>query len=103
MELESCNIKETNDRLRRLLPDIPLPHKLILTEGVAGMGVAELNRVLALVRSYDDFTEENDPYLEHDCIFIEDLICKIDYLDDKYEGLKIDGNRVFTIMYRNEY
>ena len=95
-------IASKNDELRAQLPSIPRPHKLVLTEGVRGLGMAGINEVINEVKKFNNFTEGNDPYGEHDAFLVEvngnKYICKIDCYDDNYEGFK-----VFTIMCASEY
>ena len=96
-------IAEKNDKLRSKLPILPRPHKFVVSQGVASLSGAEFDSVIASIREYNNFTEENDPYKEHDCIMTGGFICKIDYYDDNFEGFQEDGNRVFTIMKSHEY
>ena len=68
---------------------------------------------MALVRNYNDFSNDNDPYGEHDFgDFIHESIkyfWKIDYYNLNYSGLSEDisnpelTNRVLTIFLAEEY
>ena len=96
-------IAKKNDELRSKLPVLPWPHKLVLSSGVAALSTVEIGSAITSIKEYNNFTEENDPYKEHDCIIVGGFICKIDYYADNYEEFKEDGNRVFTIMKSYEY
>ncbi len=77
-------------------------------------GVFNLNDVLGLIRAvrdYTDFSEDNDPYGEHDfgsfTVSGVKIFWKIDYYDENLEKwcdpLSPDCNRVLTIMRADEY
>ncbi len=63
--------------------------------------------VITAVRSFSDFTPQNDPHGEHDCAFLEvggeTFFFKFDYYDDSYEFFREDGNRVLTIGFASDY
>ena len=71
------------------------------------------NRVLDLVRSFDDFNEGNDPYGEHDfgCVEVEgeQYYWKIDYYDLALKYHSEDPTdpsvtkRVMTVLNAREY
>ena len=71
------------------------------------------NRMINLVRYFEDFNNDNDPYWEHDFGSIEfdkiKTFFKIDYYDkDKKYGSQDPSNpsvtsRVMTIMLAEEY
>ena len=54
-------------------------------DGIAALGLAGVDRILAAVASFSDFTTDNDPHGEHDCAVVEldgiTVIWKIDYYD----------------------
>lgn len=97
-------IAALNDEYRR-----GNPAKYIFTREV----LAKMNtsRVISMIRSYDVFTEDNDPYGEHDFGRVtldgETLFWKIDYYDQnlKYgcDPLDVDCKRVLTVMCASEY
>jgi hypothetical protein len=70
-------------------------------------------KLVRLVRNFDDFTNENDPYGEHDFGSVEfkgeKYFWKIDYFDESYEyGSEDPSNplvtrRVLTLMEASEY
>lgn len=108
----STRIAEQNDRFRK--GDRSIPGKIVMTPGIAALQEAEQQAVFAAVRSFNDFTAENDPYGEHDCCAIEiaevgTILFKIDYYDVNYAygsespvDLSIT-RRVLTIMLAAEY
>lgn len=67
--------------------------------------------ILTKVRSFSDFTEDNDPYGEHDfgafTVGGVKLFWKIDYYDAELKAwcdpLSPECNRVLTIMLAEEY
>jgi len=101
------SIVDINDELRTKLPNLPRPHRMVMTEGVRSLPALDKWELLRRIREFDDFTEGNDPYGEHDCVFVEmggrNYMSKIDYYDDSFESHKENGNRVFTIMNASEY
>lgn len=105
--MEAAIIAKTNDDLRAKLPEIPKPHRLILSEGVQALGMSGIHEVISKVKEFNDFNKGNDPYGEHDCIFVaigdKTYMCKIDYYDSSFEGFEEDGIRVFTLMDGKEY
>lgn len=77
-------------------------------------GVSDLKDVFGLVqvvRRFTDFTEDNDPYGEHDFGSLEwegqRVFWKISYYDQslKYgeDPLSLDCRRVLTVMLASEY
>ena len=81
-----------------------------VTKGIAAMG-EEVNKIFVKVRDFTDFTEDNDPYGEHDfgsfTLSGVKIFWKIDYYDENLEKwcdpLSPDCNRVLTIMRADEY
>lgn len=100
-------IADKNDRIRVQLPQIPKPHRLVLSDEVAELPSEILGEVLILFRNFSSFNFENDPYSEHDFISVElnenIFFLKIDYYDEFFQFFKIDGHRVISIMYSHEY
>lgn len=100
----SAKIAALNDAFRR-----SNPVRYTVTRGVSA--TMDLSRVISMVRSYDVFNEDNDPYGEHDFGQIKldgkTLFWKIDYYDQGLEGwcdpLSPDCNRVLTVMLAEEY
>lgn len=86
---------------------------LYLTAGVNELGPEAVEEIRDLIRSFNDFTPENDPWGEHDCALVEwrgqKLIWKIDYYDKSLKYGSPDASdlrlteRVMTIMFSHEY
>lgn len=80
-----------------------------LTNGV--QSVPDLPGLLQAIRDYDEFTEKNDPYGEHDFGSLEwhghKIFWKIDYYNNLlscYEDpLSATCRRVMTVMLAGEY
>ena len=77
-------------------------------------GVFNLQDVLGLIRAvrdYKDFTEDNDPYGEHDFGSLDwegqKIFWKIDYYDPSFEGwadpLSDEVERVLTVYLAEEH
>ncbi len=102
-------IRQLNDQLRKTF----IGGKVLLTAGVYELDDNDRNELLRQVREFDNFTEDNDPYGEHDfgAINFQDdtYFWKIDYYDIDYNYLSPDTsdpnvtNRVLTIMRGDEY
>ncbi len=79
-------IRNLNDRLR--------VHGagglIVMTDGVAALELETVNRIFIAAALFDAFTDDNDPYGEHDCASFEvdglRLIWKIDYYDRQREA-----------------
>jgi hypothetical protein len=109
----TTKIAEQNDRFRRALGmTSAVEGRALLTRGVAALPEAELLQVLTAVREFTAFTQDNDPWKEHDCarVTVGDrmVIWKIDYYAD--QGLRFGAEdpaaecyRVMTIMLAEEY
>jgi hypothetical protein len=102
-------IKALNDQLRTT----GMGGKIMLSQGLLAQGQETVAKVLTLVKNYNDFGEDNDPYGEHDFGAISHgnikYFWKIDYYDLEYEMHSIDNtnphitNRVLTIFLAEEY
>ena len=102
-------IRELNDHLRRNA------HGGVwrVTAGVAGLPPETTRQVLKAVAGFSDFTDDNDPWGEHDCAVIEvageRIIWKIDYYDRSQRYHSPDPSnpkvtlRVLTVMLAHEY
>jgi hypothetical protein len=87
--------------------------KFVMTVGVSDLSSVKLNQLLHLVRSFDQFTPDNDPYEEHDfgkvTVNGENYYFKIDYFDLSYKYHSNDPanpqvtRRVLTLMRADEY
>ena len=80
-------------------------NKIHITQGAMSCG--RLLATLEAVRSFNSFTDDNDPYGEHDfgsfTIEGQKFFWKIDYFDSNFEFFQENGNRVLTIMLAEEY
>lgn len=102
-------IRALNDKLRRFQTG----GRIMLTNGVVAEGEAFVATTLHLVATYDDFSDANDPYGEHDFGAItvgrERLFWKIDYYDPSLTSAAVDPAqadgcvRVLTVMKAEEY
>jgi hypothetical protein len=72
-------IRNLNDFFRRFF----IGGKVMLTAGINALPEQQRRSIIQKVRSFSDFTEDNDPYEEHDFGAIEDggvrCFWKIDY------------------------
>lgn len=87
--------------------------RVMMTSGIATLGDEQRRKVVAAIRSFDAFTEANDPHGEHDCAMLEvDGLCvmfKMDYYDltlSSHSPNPADPSvtkRVLTVMLADEY
>jgi hypothetical protein len=87
--------------------------KIVITSGIANLNVTYQSEIFQIIRLFNDFTKDNDPYDEHDFgiikIFEKSVYWKIDYYDKNYEYGSEDPadpnqtKRVLTIMLAEEY
>lgn len=106
----AARIAQLNDTFRSTLV---FGGKTFLSAGVAQLDQDNIGEIVAAIRAFDGFTEDNDPYGEHDFGSVEvrgeRILWKIDYYDNNYQyGSEdpADGRitkRVLTIMYASEY
>ena len=107
--LKTARIRELNDRLRRT----GIGGRIVITSAIQALGEHGIKAVLLAVARFDDFTDDNDPWGEHDCAVLtaEDrrIIFKIDYFDCELRWHSPDASdpavtqRVLTIMLAEEY
>ena len=114
----SAAIRALNDKLRQTLTG----GKVMITAGIQAMSPEDQARVLAAVRAFDAFTDENDPWGEHDMGALDvevdgpgfgttthRIFFKHDYYDPTLSFLSDDPAdpsktvRVLTIMLADEY
>jgi hypothetical protein len=99
----AVEIAKLNDRFRRS------GFGIMLTQGVQEL--EDLSGLMYEVCRFNEFTEDNDPYGEHDFGSIvwhgEKVFWKIDYYDQALEygedPLSPDCRRVMTVMLASEY
>ena len=105
----TSKIAELNDKLRQTGEG----GRVVMTSGVAAMGSDFIRSAVEAVRTFSTFTEDNDPYGEHDFGIVEvvgeTLYWKIDYYDQNQQGHSPDPAnpeltvRMLTIMLASEY
>jgi hypothetical protein len=111
---DTKKIAELNDAFRKTF----VGGKVVTSRGVAdllsnGLVYRQYQRLMLAVKTFDTFTEDNDPYGEHDFgkITIDgtDYFWKIDYYDKDMDMGSPDPadpavtTRVLTIMKAEEY
>ncbi len=105
----SDRIRVLNDNFRSTF----VGGQVVMTAGVDALPVDTKARVLLAVRSFSNFTKDNDPHHEHDFGIIalegETYFWKIDYYDSDVRYGSEDPSdpeqttRVLTIMRADEY
>jgi len=101
---KSAIIAERNDAFRKTLENCTV------TRGIVALG-NRIHDVCYVVRHYNQFTEDNDPYGEHDfgsfSIEGQRFFWKIDYYDESQahwcDPLSEECCRHLTIMLAEEY
>ena len=111
------DIAKINDRFRLSL-GIPafsggIPGKVVMTSGIAALPPGDMTAILAKVRAFDGFSEENDPHGEHDFGAFDHggqrIFWKIDYYaPDLMHGSEDPADlsktvRVLTILLASEW
>ncbi|WOK37289.1 DUF3768 domain-containing protein [Sphingomonas sp. C3-2] len=108
--LETCaRIAQLNDAFRKT----GRGGRILMTQGIYALGVLAGIEILLLIRNFDDFSGENDPYFERDMGAFsyagQRMLWKIDYYDsDMRYGSPDPANpdvttRVLTILLASEY
>ena len=102
-------IRALNDRARQSFTGC----RVAITRGIAALGHDAVYAVFDLVKAYDDFTPDNDPYGEHDFGSFywgeHQVFWKFDYYDLDYTLHSQDPAdetvtaRVLTVMLAEEY
>lgn len=105
----STRICELNDAFRRTF----VGGKVMLTAGVDALSDNDKSAVIEMVRRFDGFNTDNDPYGEHDFVVLEHdgirYFAKMDYYAlDLMHGSENPADpektvRVLTIMRADEY
>lgn len=103
-------IANLNDQTRKYMGVFG---QTVMTPGIIEMSDLDRNAILDLVEKFDDFTEDNDPYGEHDFGSFDyngkTIFWKIDYYNPTMDGGSEDPanpkqtKRVLTIMLSHEY
>lgn len=104
----AARVRELNDQFRKSF----IGGRILLTHSVTALPSDQLAKLIAAVKTFDSFTEDNGPYGEHDfgTIEIEHQRCffKIDYYDPSMTRGTEDAAdtsktvRVLTIMLAEE-
>ena len=104
---------EIYDALRKKFPHISPPDLLVITPGVkalikmggpnAPMEVLDMTELGKLIREFDEFSEDNDPWGEHDFGAIEFRGQKLFWKIDDYSGQPEPYRYVMTVMVADEY
>jgi hypothetical protein len=104
--IKTARIRELNDQLRSK----GLGGRVVITRGIQALGPDGLRDVLTAVARFDDFSEDNDPWGEHDCAVLTVEGRRIIFKIDLYEDPEVKGangqpgtTRVLTIMLAEEY
>ncbi len=90
------------DALRKSIPFIQKPNLLCLTRGITATFPDEVPLVLKVVKEFSMFTEENDPWCEHDFGSFDYKGRKIFWKIDDHGGSE-GYELVMTIMLAEEY
>jgi len=103
----TAKIRELNDAFRTTL----IGGRTVITPAIAAQ--PDLAQIVELVKSYETFDLDNDPYAEHDFgafrIGEQQVFWKIDYYDVDLQGGSPDPSdpavttRVLTILRADEY
>lgn len=85
--------------------------RVVITVGIQALD--EMEAILRAVQQYDSFTEDNDPYQEHDFGSFrhnnQTVFWKFDYMDIDLQMHSLDASdpsittRVLTVMLAEEY
>ena len=102
-------IRDLNDQFRKTF----VGGTVLLTRGVDGLDDETKRKVLAAIRKFDNFTQDNDPYGTHEFGGVEiegkRVWFKIDCYDKNHEYGSLDPSdpsvtaRVLTILLPEEY
>lgn len=108
--------KGRTDEIRRLNDELRCwgtGGRIMVTQGISGLGSEMTRSVLTAVATFDDFSPDNDPYGEHDFGAFEidgyKFFWKIDYYDKALAAGSPDPSdvavtaRVLTVMLAEEY
>jgi hypothetical protein len=104
-----ARIRELNDKLRTK----GTGGELMITRNLMALGREFVGKAHAAVMAFNGFSEDNDPWEEHDCASLsvdgEDIIFKIDYYDptlSRHSDDAADPNvtrRVLTLMLAEDW
>ncbi len=81
MSSDTYRIRMLNDQLRQRLTG----GSAFVSSGIAALGAETVNRLVQVLTTFSDFSQENDPYGEHDFGTFDfegkPVLFKIDYYD----------------------
>jgi hypothetical protein len=107
------HIRLLNDAMRAAGPSSSATARWVMTSGIQRLGAAVVAAVIEKVRTFDAFSQANDPHGEHDMGSIEiaqqKVYWKIDYYNIALDAGSPDPSderltcRVLTIMCADEY
>ena len=100
---------ETNQKIAKLNDEFRQVETMSVSQGV--FNLQDVLGLIRTVRDYSDFTEDNDPYGEHDFGSVswegEKIFWKIDYYDPSFVGwcdpLNPECERVLTVYLAEEH
>ncbi len=105
----SARIAELNDLFRQTF----IGGRVMLTDGIAALSDDDREAIITKVRSFSDFTEDNDPWAEHDFAAFTCNGHRINWKIDCYDKAMNFGSedpsdpsvttRVLTILLASEY
>lgn len=105
----AVRIRQLNDQFRQTF----IGGRLVFTSGVRALGVAKVAALLQRLRTFNEFSADNDPYGEHDFGAFDEagrrFFWKIDYYDPAVHFGSEDPAdpsktcRVLTLMLAHEY
>ena len=108
-ETDVEKIRALNDRARQSFTGC----RVAITAGIAALGHDAVHAIFDLIKAYDDFTPDNDPYHEHDFGSLywrqHQVFWKFDYYDIDFTMHSPDSAdetvtaRVLTVMLAEEY
>ena len=106
---KTAKIRQLNDQFRQT----GRGGRIMLTSGIQTLGQQAIMEIMAKIRAFDKFTQDNDPYLEHDFGKIEhnggEIFWKMSYYDQAMEFGSNDPSDptvttlVMTVMLVEEY
>ena len=106
---KSESIRALNDAFRRTF----VGGAVVVTGGVAAMPAEQRRSLLAKVRAFEAFGEDNDPHGEHDFGAIDEAGVRYFFKIDYYDRATVFGSpdpadpavttRVLTVMRADEY
>lgn len=111
-----CVKKTRQERIRQLNDDLRCRARggqVVVTQGITQLEKGTLPKIISAITAFDDFTDANDPYGEHDYGTVTvggfKVYWKIDYYDRQLQYVSPDAanpdvtTRVMTIYLASEY